>query len=376
MSARAAKWLLLSLLSPSAGLAASYVTQVTAFNFLPITGHTAITTWDATVGCPAAPLDDELSTPINLPFTFKYGTTNYTQVRVNINGRLQFNNTRCTAGTQAVGPPRTYPEPLANANLNNVMRIYGADLDLNAGGSITYGSSGVAPNRLFVVTWTNVPQWSAPGTSYNLQIQLAENGNFYFMYGVSNNVSAGTPLGPAQIAWQLTTTDFIAVQNGLPANNSGWVFRINVPRLTITKTSTVVTDPFNGGTNPKRIPGSFVEYSITVANSGIGAIDANTVAITDPVPANSDLFVSTAGGPPVTFTDGSVASGLTFSYPANVGFSNQLSGGAPYTYTPTANANGVDPLARGLRIAPTGTLAGATGAGDPSFTVKFRVRVR
>jgi uncharacterized repeat protein (TIGR01451 family) len=376
MSLRIAKWVLLSLLLPTAGFAATYTTQTATFNFLSTTGHTAITTWDATVGCPAAPLDDELSQLITLPFTFRYGTTNYTQVRVNINGRLQFNNTRCTAGTQAVGPPRTYVEPIANANLNNVIRIYGADLDLNAGGSITYGTSGTAPNRLFVVTWNNVPQWNAAGTSYNLQIQLAENGSFYFMYGVSNDISGGINVGPAQIAWQLTTADFVIVQNGLPANNTGWVFRFAPPRLTITKTSNVISDPINGTTNPKRIPGSFVEYSVTVTNSGVGAVDANTVAITDPVPANTDLYVSTASGPPVTFTNGTVVSGLAFAYPANVGYSNQVGGGVSYPYTPTANASGVDPAARGLRIAPTGTMAGATGAGDPSFTVKFRVLVR
>jgi len=53
-----------------------------------------------------------------------------------------------------------------------------------------------------------------------------------------------------------------------------------------------------------------------------------------------------------------------------------VGGGAPYTYAPTANANGVDPAATGLRIAPVGTLAGSSAAGDPGFTVTFRVRVR
>ena len=364
------------MLMPVAAQAASYVTQTTPFNFLPIAGHTAITIWDGTAGCPDTVGDDSLSPLINLPFTYRYGGTNYTQVRVMTNGRLQFNNTRCSFGTQAVGPPRTYFDPMPAANLNNTMRVYGADLDVGAGGTITYGTSGSAPNRRFVVTWTNVPQWNAAGTSYNLQIQLAEDGDFYFMYGVSVNISGGVALGPAQIGWQLTTTDFVLVQTGLPGNNSGWRFRPNVPILRIAKTSTVLTDPFNVATNPKRIPGSFVEYSVTVINSGAGTVDANTVAITDPVPANTELFVSTAGGPPITFTDGAVASGLTFAYPANVGFSNQVGGGSPYNFAPTANANGVDPAVTGLRIAPAGTLSGSGVAGDPSFTVKFRVRVR
>lgn len=372
---RAAVFLALAIVSSTAAAqTVSYVTQTTPFNLLPVTGHTPITTWAGGLGCPDTVGDDSLSAPITLPFTFTFGGTAYTQLRVMSNGRLQFNNTRCSFGTQSVGPPRTYFDPMPATNMNNTLRVYGADLDVSASGSIVYGTTGTAPNRRFVVTWVNVPQWNAIGTSYNLQIQLAEDGDFYFMYGVSSNVSGTTTLGPAQIGWQLTTTDSVLVQTGLPANNSGWRFRRPRPALRITKTSTVLSDPLNGTTNPKRIPGSLVRYSVTVANTGAGV--ANAIAVTDPVPANSDLFVSTASGPPITFSQGAIASGLSFSYPANVGFSNQPGGGAPYTYTPTANANGVDPLARGLRIAPTGNMAGSTAAGDPSFTVTFVVRLR
>jgi uncharacterized repeat protein (TIGR01451 family) len=363
-------------LAPGAARAASYVTQTATFNFISSAGHAPITAWDSTLGCNDSIGDDSLSPAINLPFAFRFGATSYNQVRVLTNGRIQFNNTRCIFGTQAVGPPRTYTDPMAAANLANTIRVYGADLDVSAGGSITYGTSGTAPNRLFVVTWNNVPQWSAVGTSYNLQIQLGENGDFYFMYGVSSNVSGGTTLGPAQIGWELSTTDFVIVQNGLPANNSGWRFRPNVPTLTVTKTSRAFSDPTNGGVNPKRIPGGFVEYSVTVTNRGVGSVDASTVVVTDPVPANTDLFVSTASGPPVTFTDGTPASGLAFVYASNVSYSSQAGGGVPFTYPPTANTNGVDPAARGIRIAPTGTMNGATAAGNPSFTVTFRVRVR
>lgn len=358
----------------TAGQAASYVTQTTPFNFLPVTGHTTITAWAGGLGCPDTVGDDSISAEITLPFAFTLGTTSYTTVRVMSNGRLQFANTRCSFGTQSVGPPRTYADPMPASTLNNTLRVYGADLDDSAGGSITYGTSGVTPNRRFVVTWNNVPQWGAAGTSYNLQIQLAENGDFYFMYGVSSNVSGATTLGPAQIGWQLTTTDFELVQTGLPGNNSGWRFRPNKPALTISKSSVVLRDPFNGAANPKRIPGSFVEYSVTVTNSGAGA--ASTVFITDPIPANTELYVATTGGPPITFVDGAVASGLSFSYPANATFSSAAGGGAPYSYVPVANANGVDPLVTGMRLAPSGSLAGASAAGNPSFTLRFQARVR
>jgi uncharacterized repeat protein (TIGR01451 family) len=147
------------------------------------------------------------------------------------------------------------------------------------------------------------------------------------------------------------------------------------PTLVVSKTSQAISDPFNNATNPKRIPGSFTEYSITITNTGPGFVDASTLVITDPVPANSQLYVSTASGNPVVFADGAPSSGLGFNYAANVTYSNQPGGGAPYNYTPVPDANGCDATVTGLRVAPTGMMNGATLAGNPSFTVRFRVRV-
>lgn len=54
--------------------------------------------------------------------------------------------------------------------------------------------------------------------------------------------------------------------------------------LTVTKQSRVVSDPFNGTTNPKAIPGATIEYCIVVANAA-GSATATSVAISDPLPA-------------------------------------------------------------------------------------------
>ena len=44
-------------------------------------------------------------------------------------------------------------------------------------------------------------------------------------------------------------------------------YTILAANLTATKTSRVISDPLNGTTNPKLIPGAVVEYCITVANA-------------------------------------------------------------------------------------------------------------
>jgi hypothetical protein len=53
--------------------------------------------------------------------------------------------------------------------------------------------------------------------------------------------------------------------------------------VTVAKSSRVVSDPVNGTTNPKAIPGATIEYCITVANAAGGAT-ATDVNVTDDLP--------------------------------------------------------------------------------------------
>ena len=207
-------------------------------NWIAPAGHSVITSWAGGFGCPDTVGDDSLSAPLNLGFSFRFGATSYTQVRINTNGRIAFNNTYCSYGTAATGNPRTYPNPLPNTNLSNSLQIYGADLDENAAGTITYATIGSAPNRIFVVTWNNVSAWQeggaqnrGGGTAYNLQIQLHESGDFYFVYGNSDDTTepTNTAMGPAQIGWQIDTTDYVVVRTGLPANNTAYHFTLAHP---------------------------------------------------------------------------------------------------------------------------------------------------
>ncbi len=151
---------------------------------------------------------------------------------------------------------------------------------------------------------------------------------------------------------------------------------VALPNLTVVKASTVYSDPFNGTTNPKRIPGSLVNYTVTVSNTGGGPVDNNTVIIVDPIPANTDLFVNDLGGAgsgPVAFADGAPSSTLTYTFTSlasatdDVSFSNN--GGATYVYVPTPNGNGVDPAVTHVRINPKGIFVGNSG-----FQITFRIR--
>ncbi|WP_447759638.1 beta strand repeat-containing protein [Sphingopyxis panaciterrae] len=145
--------------------------------------------------------------------------------------------------------------------------------------------------------------------------------------------------------------------------------------LTIAKTSVAYSDPVNGTTDPKLIPGAFADYGITVTAPSGTAPTSNSVIVTDAIPANLSLFVGTyAAGPgPVGFTAGS--SGLTYAFASlssttdDLSFSNN--GGTSWTYTPTADANGVDANVTHVRVNPKGSMAPGS-----SFTINLRARVK
>ncbi len=89
--------------------------------------------------------------------------------------------------------------------------------------------------------------------------------------------------------------------------------------LTVAKTSRIISDPVNGSTNPKAIPGATVEYCITVANAA-GAATATGVNLLDDLPADVaylgsfGIFINgtatcTGGAAGGTFAAGAGASG-------------------------------------------------------------------
>lgn len=151
--------------------------------------------------------------------------------------------------------------------------------------------------------------------------------------------------------------------------------QLPIPLLQISKSAQTLSDPINGLSDPKAIPGATVEYTITVQNLGPGPVDADSLIITDPLPAVTALFVDTGSGDPVIFADGPTPSGLSYNFATDVTFSNQAGGGPPYSYVPTPDADGFDAAVTGIRIAPTGTLSAASGGGSPSFIVTLRVRI-
>lgn len=161
---------------------------------------------------------------------------------------------------------------------------------------------------------------------------------------------------------------------------------VPMPSLLVLKSVDTYSDPINNTTSPKPIPGAFMVYTIQVINSGPGAVDNNTTVITDPIPANTELFTGDidGGGPstgPILFIDGTTASGLSYTFTSlssttdNLAFSDNNA--LDYNKSDTViDSNECDPSVTNIKIPLSGIFIGSDGVNHPSFSVKFRVRIK
>jgi uncharacterized repeat protein (TIGR01451 family) len=144
--------------------------------------------------------------------------------------------------------------------------------------------------------------------------------------------------------------------------------------LSVTKVSSLISDPVNGTTNPKAIPGALVEYLITVANTGTAATDTNSVVIWDQGPADAKLCLLNRTGGPVIWSDPGGTSGLIYGFNTLGSGSDDLefssNDGASWNYTPVPDASGCDAAVTDFRLRPDG---GFAGGGSISIRVRYLV---
>lgn len=179
-----------------------------------------------------------------------------------------------------------------------------------------------------------------------------------------------------------TLTNQATVSIGSASTAASASDTIVYPALVNAKTVTVTSDPVNGAANPKNIPGSESLYTISVTNTGQGRVDSNSVVISDPIPANTMLFVGNLGGSPAgPFSFSDAGSGLTFAYTSLAATSDDVDfskdGGATWGYTPVPDASGYDAAVTNIRLNPKGRMNGWSGAGAyPGFNIGFKVKLK
>ncbi len=236
--------------------------------------------------------------------------------------------------------------------------------------------------------------YDMPGT-HNAGITLqATNGDFQNQNGGSaSGLEMETKIswtalgftGPSSLGFHIAASNGqnipISTEDNMdgPGGNGGTINPL--PDILTLKSVQTLSDPVNGTSNPKAIPGAVMQYTITSTNSGFGAAD--TVTVTDSIPTNTEMFVgdiSAAGSGPLAFSDGSTPSALAYSFVAlgnaadDVEFSND--GGGSFNYTPAPDADGYDSNVTHFRGLTSGAFAASNGANNPGFSFQFRVRVQ
>jgi len=150
---------------------------------------------------------------------------------------------------------------------------------------------------------------------------------------------------------------------------------------TITKTPTLSSDPIDGSTLPKAIPGAVVDYDIAVKNPNVlGSLGSIVITdnITDISIQGAEYYVGLNNANPVTITDGILgllSTGLTFTWgglaSTTDSFAFSCDKGITWTCTPQPDAAGYDPRVTNIRISPTNSFAALSG-----FNLRIRIRVK
>ncbi|MBK9401536.1 MAG: fibronectin type III domain-containing protein [Bacteroidetes bacterium] len=304
--------IIFSLLQESTMAQLNYSFQSAAETYQPLIGGTTLITATDSLNNTTS-LNSYVSTlPIGvIPFVFYYNGSGYTNCTVNSNGYLTF-------GTSAA----TNVNPISStANYAGALAAFGRDLignyrisnsgDPDTIASIRYGTTGVSPNRKFVVEYNNFRPTSTvgqgTGPNFSFQIRLTEGtNNIEYIYG--NFVGSPWPSGGAQVGLrgQNNTVFFNrAVASGQPwvnstqgpINNSfclytaatlpvsGTVYRFLAPCPTPTSLSLVDALPtsvklrWNSATGPGGYPGS--SYTVQWGPAGFALGTGTTVVTTD-----------------------------------------------------------------------------------------------
>ena len=198
------------------------------------------------------------------------------------------------------------------------------------------------------------------------------NGDSYGLLHRSGTTGVFSEVATATMSGGVITFDHLPVDGVYTIGKKGSVI------LSLQKTSFTAQDPINNTSNPKSIPGAYIDYTLTVTNTGDSSPDTDTTVISDQI--TDDLVLYTGdldgSGSPFVFTDSncpptstSTSSNLTLDYPADVTFKN----GAGMTVTPSSS---FDSAVRSFEINLSGMMNNSSSGSTPCFTVRFRAQIQ
>ena len=281
--------------------------------------------------------DDVTSTAIALPFTINFMGATYTSVYIQTNGFIQFSNDAPGTSTNAPGTSYGSTFPTAGTNVARVGGIW-EDLNVTGAGTCTYFTTGISPNQVFTIDWSNVPFYVSTG-AVSFQIQVYQNGTVEVHIG-SVNTSG------------VSQTYYTGIQNaagttglGAPGRNSGsadiltpeaWRFNRATPTISYAWTpATYLSNPNIQAPTASGVSGS-ITYTVTAtASSGCTASTTQTI--------NTGTLTVNPTASPFSVCEG-----------GNVTLTSGFSGGAaPYTYAWDEGGTAVGTATNSITLTPS-----------------------
>ncbi|WP_333659491.1 fibronectin type III domain-containing protein, partial [Flavobacterium sp.] len=317
-----------SIVTPAGGVVYNIATGANSRNY----SFTAVAgTFTPLVGATPAPgiittSDDDVSTNITPGFTFNYGGTNYTDLRVSSNGHLIFG----TSGTSSL------TNDLATSTSAQRPGLAPLWDDLQCTAGISYLVSGTAPNRVLTIEWLNMEWNYASNTAVvSYQVKLYETTNVIeYVYrqdatavnsgsasiGLMGTASANfMSLSDSSASPSISTSSSTNTIGVKPA--TGQVYRFT-PSLPITYSYAWSSTP-SGFTstiaNPTATPSVATTYNLAVTSSQGCVANAAPLAVnvqnTAPVISTQPIAQAKCVGQNVTFTVvSSSTSALTYQW--------------------------------------------------------------
>ena len=260
---------------------------------------------------------------------------------------------------------------LAAANLANGTTLFGGTDNFDGTSCVARVESGTTPGYDATDTATFIDELPANGvrTVYVIcAIPVARVNNDVAVVSLTATALVGGGVGVQGAALVETTGVNTAGVDIVFADGAGTddairnanfsarsAFKVVTATLTVTKSVAAVCDPFNGSTNPKNIPGTYVRYTITIANTGAASATLSTVGdtLTSLVTFDANLITG-AGGPGTAATTCSVAGGTPTSAVGSGFLVPPLVGGTragfPKYFTTTSSADGIDLVGTNVNV--------------------------
>jgi hypothetical protein len=202
--------------------------------------------------------DDELSTAIPIGFNFNFYGAPQSQIYISSNGFITFDansGSGCCIGQNL--PDIAIP--------NAVIAAGWSDLDPATGGTISYVTTGVSPNRKCAITYTAIPNFGG-GLPETFQIVLCENQNIIELHlsTLSTNVGLRTAGIENFSGVDATVIPGKNSSSTWGANQEGWRFSL-VPENSFTWTPSTGLNSASVY-NPIASPSTSTNYTVTVTD--------------------------------------------------------------------------------------------------------------